>query len=406
MKTCIVIGGGAAGFFCAVNAARLNPHLRVVIVERSNKLLTKVKVSGGGRCNVTNACANIEEILTHYPRGKHFIKKLFHAFFTKDTIDWFMQRGVLLKEEDNGRMFPVSDSSQTIVNCLLGEAKKYNVTVKTNAVIKNILCSKNGFELQLANQETLLADYMCIATGGIAKGLIVDWLQSMGHKIVSPVPSLFTFNLPKHAITKLMGVAVKNVRIKIQGTNFIQEGALLITHWGLSGPCVLSLSAMAAREVAANNWEFQIIINWIPTYTEVSLKESIKNFRSEKGAQKVYSRNPFNIPQRLWEFLLQVSNIGETQRWSDLQSKNENLLVKNLIAYNCKVEGKTRFKEEFVTAGGVHLSEIDVHTMMSKKLQNLFFAGEVIDVDAVTGGYNFQNAWSTGFVAAKAISGG
>lgn len=403
-KNLIVIGGGAAGFFCAINAARINPHLQVTILEKSNKLLSKVKVSGGGRCNVTHACFNISEMAKCYPRGGNFVKKIFHQFFTTDTIEWFKSRGVELKTEADGRMFPATNSSQTIIDCLLKEAAAYNVQVRMQSEVKAVSLRENIFSLQMANGEIIKANYICIACGGFPKAAMFYWLKELGHTINDPVPSLFTFNMPKHSITSLMGVVVHNAVVKISGTKIQQQGAVLITHWGLSGPCVLRLSAWGARELAIANWQFAISINWLPAFNEQQLRERFQQLRFDLAAQKLYHKNPFALPQRFWHFLLETCKINESIRWADLPAKNQNLLVKNLVNYECNVNGKTTFKEEFVTAGGILHYEIDADTMMSKKVPNLFFAGEIIDVDGITGGYNFQNAWSTGFIAATNIA--
>lgn len=408
MKTCgntvVIIGGGAAGFFCAVNAARLHPDFRVTILEKSNKLLSKVKVSGGGRCNVTHACFDITEMSTRYPRGQHFVKKVFHQFFTNDVIEWFKERGVMLKTEADGRMFPSSNSSQTIIDCLLQEAAKYDVDIRMNCDVKNVVCEAGKFIVETSQGKISKADYLCVATGGLPKSEMYNWLKTLGHSIAEPVPSLFTFNMPSHPITALMGVSVDDAAIKISGTKLQQQGPVLITHWGLSGPCVLRLSAYGARELAAKNWQFTISVKWLPQFNENQLRQEFQRLRLEIASQKIHHKNPFNLPRRLWEFLLQQSNIGEEIRWADLPVKFQNLFIQNLVNYQCEVKGKTTFKEEFVTAGGIQLSEIDPNTMMSKILPNLYFAGEVIDVDGITGGYNFQNAWSTGFVAAKSIA--
>lgn len=403
-KKLIVAGGGAAGFFCAVNAARLNPQLSVVIVEKSNKLLSKVKVSGGGRCNVTHACFDIGEMSRKYPRGGNFVKKAFHQFFTTDTINWFEERGVKLKTEPDGRMFPVTDSSQTIIDCLLSEIKKYGVEIMMNAEVKNITSQQSIFTIQFSERKTLQADYVCIASGGYPKSSMFEWLRELGHSIEEPVPSLFTFNLPKHPINELMGVSVGHAKVKIAGSKLEQEGPLLITHWGLSGPAVLKLSAWGARELKGRNWEFGISVNWLPGENEQQLKAKFQQLRFELAAQKISGKNVFGLPKRLWEFLLQLSGVNKDMRWADLPAKDQNKLVKNLCACEFDVKGKTTFKEEFVTAGGIKLNEVDHMTMMSKKVPNLFFAGELLDVDGVTGGFNFQHAWTSGFIAGKSIA--
>ena len=416
-KRLIVIGGGAAGFFCAVNAARLNPALEVMIVEKSNKLLSKVRVSGGGRCNVTHACFSIAEMIKQYPRGGVFLKKAFHHFFTTDTIAWFQERGVLLKTETDGRMFPASNSSQTIIDCLLREANKYNVEILMNKEVKGLAMSNppadgqgGQWAISFAGQEMIKADYVCIASGGYPRSIQFDWVKKIGHQIEDPVPSLFTFNLPAgqagmpgNDITSLMGVTVEKANVKIIGTKLSAEGPLLITHWGMSGPAVLKLSAWGARELAIGNWQFVIAINWVPGYNENSLREKFQQVRFDMAAQKIINRNPFSLPNRLWEYLLQQSAINKEIRWADLPARAQNKLIKNLCAQEFAVKGKTTFKEEFVTAGGIGLNEIDFNTMQSKIVPGLFFAGEVINIDGITGGFNFQNAWTTGWIAARGV---
>jgi predicted Rossmann fold flavoprotein len=403
-KQLIVIGGGAAGFFCAINAARMDRSLKVTIIEKSSKLLSKVKVSGGGRCNVTHACFDIAEMSKRYPRGQHFVKKAFHQFFTADTINWFEERGVMLKTEDDGRMFPITDSSQTIIECLLKEANKYGVEILMNKEVKNLSMVNGKWSIKLSDSRLLTSAYVCIASGGYPKSSMFDWLKELGHSIEEPVPSLFTFNLPNHPITKLMGVSVEKSKVKIQNSKLEEAGPLLITHWGLSGPAVLKLSAWGARELKIKNYELRIIINWLPDYNEENLRKKIQELRIENASQKVINKNSFGLPSRLWEFLAEQSGIKNGWRWADLPSAEQNRFIKNLCSYECEVKGKTTFKEEFVTAGGIKLNEIDANTMMSKKIPSLFFAGEVLDVDGITGGFNFQHAWTSGFVAGKAIA--
>lgn len=403
-KRLVVVGGGAAGFFCAVNAARLNPGLDVVILEKSNKLLSKVKVSGGGRCNVTHACYSIAEMIKRYPRGSSFLKKAFHHFFTIDTIAWFKERGVVLKTEADGRMFPVTDSSQTIIDCLMKEANKYGVEIRMNNEVKGIYNDAGKWNLVMRDDVILPADFICISSGGYPKILQYGWLKASEHSIEEPVPSLFTFNMPGNAIAALMGVVVENAVVKIVGSKLSESGPLLITHWGMSGPAVLKLSAWGARELAKNNYHFSILVNWLPDFNENSLRDKIQKIRFELAAQKIVNRNPFLLPNRLWEYLLIQSGINIDLRWADLPAREQNRLIKNLCAQEHAVKGKTTFKEEFVTAGGIELNEIDFNTMQSKKHAGLFFAGEIINVDGITGGYNFQNAWTTGWIAAKAIS--
>ena len=403
-KNLIVTGGGAAGFFCAINAARMNPALKITIIEKTNKLLSKVKVSGGGRCNVTHSCFEIGEMIKKYPRGANFLKKAFHQFFTSDTIEWFEERGVKLKTEADGRMFPVTDSSQTIIECLMKEANKYGVEILMNTTVDSLQMTDDGWNIKTVNCQLLTANFLCLACGGFPKLSQFDWIKNLGHTIAEPVPSLFTFNMPGNGITKLMGVSVPEVKIKIAGTKLEERGALLITHWGMSGPAVLRLSAWGAKQLAISNYEFAIMVNWVPGFNENTLREKFISLRHQFSPQKIINKNPFQLPQRLWEYFLQQAKINADIRWADLSSKSQNHLITLLCNAEFAVKGKTTFKEEFVTAGGVMLNEVDVNTMQSKKAANLYFAGEIIDADGITGGFNFQSAWTTGWIAAKAIA--
>lgn len=422
----VIIGGGAAGIFCAVNAARMNSSAEVIVVEKTGKLLSKVRISGGGRCNVTHACFSIPDIIKKYPRGANFVKKTFHQFFTEDTINWFNERGVHLKTESDGRMFPVTDSSETIINCLLREADKYRVKIWMNKEVKGIslpsdphrthrvdnsIHQQTGestppvegigrFSILFANGEELIADKICVACGGYPKDTMFEWLKNTGHTIETPVPSLFTFNMPGNSITALMGIVTQAV-VKIQGIKLEEEGPVLITHWGLSGPAVLKLSARSARELNALNYRFNITVNWCPAFNEQTVREELMGLRSSAPAQKVKGKNFFNIPNRLWEYLCEVSGITENIRWGELTSLQQNKLAKHICGQELRVEGKTTFKEEFVTAGGIRLNEIDPNTMQSRKVPGLYFAGEIMDVDGVTGGFNFQHAWTSAWIAAK-----
>jgi predicted Rossmann fold flavoprotein len=409
MSTLIVIGGGAAGFFCAVNAARMHPGLKVILVEKSNKLLSKVRISGGGRCNVTHHCFDIAAMSRNYPRGQNFVKKAFHQFFTTDTIQWFEERGVKLKAEADGRMFPTTDSSQTIIDCLLKEANRHKVEIRMNAEVREIGAAGTAFQpdsyrVQFSNNDSLQGDFICIACGGYPKSSMFDWLRKTGHSIEKPVPSLFTFNMPGHPINKLMGVSVEKARVRIAGSKLEQEGPLLITHWGLSGPAILKLSAWGARELAEKNYDFGVMVNWLPHFSEQQLADEFRRLRFELASQKLTHKNPFGLPQRLWEFLLDHSGVkAETTRWADLPVREQNILVKNLSTCVFNIRGKTTFKEEFVTAGGIRLGEINPSTMESRIMPHLFFAGEILDADGITGGFNFQHAWTSGWVAAAGI---
>jgi predicted Rossmann fold flavoprotein len=339
-----------------------------------------------------------------YPRGKNFLKKAFHWFNTKNTIAWFEERGVALKTEADGRMFPVTNTSQSIIDCLVKEANNNGVDILLNAEVKTISKNDNGFQLQTADGRLLNACYLCIASGGYPKSAQFDWLKLSGHTIEEPVPSLFTFNMPGNPVTELMGVSVEQATVKVAGTKLVEQGPLLITHWGMSGPAVLRTSAWGARVLAEKNYHFSILVNWLADYTEHTLRDGWPQLRERYASQKIYSKNPFGLPARLWEFILKQSAVDPGKRWADVSSKEQNKLVTNLTAAEFEVKGKTTFKEEFVTCGGIKLPEIDPNTMQSRIVPHLFFAGEVLDVDGITGGFNFQHAWTSGWIAAKAIS--
>ena len=403
-KNLTVIGGGAAGVFCAVNVARLNPSVQVTLLEKTNKLLSKVRISGGGRCNVTHACFDIPEMINKYPRGANFLKRTFYHFFTIDTIRWFEERGVRLKTEADGRMFPVTDSSQTIIDCLMKEVNIHHVEIMMNAEVKRIIQQNELFEIELTGARQISTDSICVACGGYNKSVAFDWIRQVGHTIEDPVPSLFTFNMPDHPIRELMGIVLPAAQVKIPGTKLSEKGPVLVTHWGLSGPTILRLSAWGAKELAARNYHFSITVNWLGNLNEADIRIMFTELRSELASQKILNNNSFGLPQRFWQFLCSQSGITENIRWADLPAKTQNQLIRNLAAYELMVKGKTTFKEEFVTAGGIHLNEIDPNTMQSKIVPNLFFAGEVMNVDGITGGFNFQHAWTSGWIAATAIS--
>ena len=405
-KTLVIVGGGAAGFFCAINAARLNPDLDVIIIEKTGKILAKVRISGGGRCNLTHACYKVEDLIRNYPRGEKFLKRGFHLFSPRDTITWFEERGVRLKTEGDGRIFPVSNKSQTIIDCLIHEAQKYGVRIWTNTEVKSIQKNAEKFEIDLTGALRIEADFVCLSCGGYPKNKMFDWLRDLGLSIEPPVPSLFSFNMPGHEITHLMGISVSQSRVRILQTNLSAEGPLLITHWGLSGPVILRLSAWGARLLASTEmpYHFNIQVSWLPGMNEQSLRQELLQLRQEGGQRKMHGRSPFALPLRLWEWILSRSGIPEDTRWAELKSANQHSLINNLLFQEFPVSGKTTFKEEFVTAGGVRLSEIDPLTMQSKKVPALFFAGEIMDIDGITGGFNFQHAWTSGFLAARTIA--
>jgi hypothetical protein len=404
-KKIVVVGGGAAGFFCAIQIAELHPNWDISLLEKSNKLLSKVKVSGGGRCNVTHACPDVEILLKKYPRGEKFLKKAFYQFATKQTIQWFADNGVQLHTEKDGRMFPTTNNSATIIDCFLQKVHQHQIKVLTDHEVVHVekLNQKNedNFLITLSNKKTLHANAICLATGGMLKSDKLSWLTLLGHSIVEPVPSLFTFNVVEKNITSLMGVAVDNAIIQWKGNKTIEKGPLLITHWGISGPAAIKLSAWCARELANDNYEGAIIINWTPEYNEATLKMEWINLRMDFGKREIGSKNPFNLPQRLWQFLLQEAGILITTKWADLKSAQQHMLIQLLTRTQLNVKGKTTFKEEFVTCGGVALSEIDAITMESKLVPGLHFAGEMMDVDGITGGFNFQHAWTSGWIAAQ-----
>jgi len=404
-KTLVVAGGGAAGFFCAITAARLNPDIKVILVEKSGKLLSKVKVSGGGRCNVTHACFSIPDMVKKYPRGSNFIKKTFYQFFTTDTVQWFAERAVRLKTEEDGRMFPESNSSQSIIDCLLKEAKDCHVEIRLHHEIRVIDQGgdPDSFLIHFNNDLKLQADFVCLACGGYPKSSMFDWILQTGHSIEEPVPSLFTFNMPGNSIVSLMGISVPDALIKISGETLKERGPLLITHWGMSGPAVLKLSAWGARILKEKDYRFEIRVNWLGERTDQALRDEIQLIRESSGGKKIKQKNPWEFPQRLWEWQLEQAGIKDIH-WADLPAALQNKLIQQLTNQSFQVEGKTTFKEEFVTAGGVRLAEIDHQTMESRIRPGLYFAGEVMDVDGITGGFNFQHAWTSGFIAGKAIA--
>lgn len=400
----IVIGGGAAGFFAAINCAQMHENCTVTLLEKSSKLLSKVRVSGGGRCNVTHACFDNSLLIKNYPRGEKELRNAFSRFSTTDTINWFEQRGVKLKTEADGRMFPESNTSETIVNCLMQEAEKSKVTIKLNVDIVEIIKNDtNSFTLKEIGGGIFHCDKLVVATGGNPKDAAYDWLRKLGHSIVKPVPSLFTFNIPDNKITGLMGVSVPHAKVRVKGTKLETEGPLLITHWGMSGPAILKASAWGARTLSDLNYNFTALISWLPKHTEEKLRIEFNNQREENPSKSIQNNCPVELPKRLWEYLVAKAGISETTRWADLPKKNANLLSHSLVSDEYVVKGKTTFKEEFVTCGGINLKEIDFTTMQSKIVPNLYFAGEILDVDGITGGFNFQNAWSSGWVVASNI---
>jgi len=406
----IIIGGGAAGFFAAINIAEQHPELSVTILERGKEGLQKVKISGGGRCNVTHAEFIPSELVTNYPRGEKELLGPFHTFITGDTIAWFEERGVELKIEDDGRMFPVSNSSQTIIDCFLEQAHKHNVEVLYNYSVKSIRdCHAELVEASQQNetfkietsQGTIECKKLVVATGSNPK--IWNLLENLGHTIVQPVPSLFTFNVKDKRIKGIPGVVAKDVEIEVVDTDLWSEGPLLITHVGMSAPAILKLSAFGAVELAKRNYDFKIKINFIRIDYKSCL-EHLKNSKQEFAKKTLLNAVQFDLPKRLWKQLVLASDINETQRWADINRQQIECLAEQLTNAVFKVTGKSTFKEEFVTAGGVDLKEVNFKTYESKRIPNLYFAGEVINVDAVTGGFNFQNAWTGAYIVAQSIA--
>ena len=407
-KDIIIIGGGAAGFFAAINIAEQNPELSVAILERGKEGLQKVKISGGGRCNVTHAEFMPSELVMNYPRGEKELLGPFHTFMTGDTIAWFEARGVDLKIEEDGRMFPVSNSSQTIIDCFLSEADKHNVEVLFNHSVKSIQnchtkrsrsASDYNFEIE-TSQGILECKKVVVATGSNPK--IWKLLEDLGHNIIQPVPSLFTFDIKDKRIKDIPGVVAKNVEVKVVDTDLYSEGPLLITHVGMSAPAILKLSAFGAVELAKLNYNFKIEVNFIRQDFESCL-EQLKAFKQEFAKKTIVNSTQFDLPKRLWKQLVLASDINETERWADINKNQLEGLSSQLTAAIFQVTGKSTFKEEFVTAGGIDLKEVNFKTFESKRIPNLFFAGEVINVDAVTGGFNFQNAWTGAYIVSQSI---
>ncbi|MCS6968291.1 MAG: NAD(P)/FAD-dependent oxidoreductase [Cytophagales bacterium] len=396
-----VVGGGAAGFFAAIHAAAHLPKGKVVLFEKTSKLLSKVKISGGGRCNLTHACFSVQEMSKNYPRGEKIMKKLLPRFMTNDTIEWFESRGVLLKTEADGRVFPISDNSQTIVDLLIKEAQHNGVKIFTSHQVTEIIPENGLFKLQLSStgQVCFYARKVIVATGGNSKLESFQWLARLGHCIEPPVPSLFTFNMPQENITQLQGISLAKAIVKIIGTDFIQCGPLLITHWGMSGPAVLKLSAWAARWIAEKNYHFSVLVRWVGDADEASLRQQLAQHQFLNKQKQLGNSNPVQLPARLWEFLLCKAGIQPTKTWQQAGKGDFNKIVNILRNDVYQVSGKTTYKEEFVTCGGVSVEDIYHQDLQSKKLPGLYFAGEVLDIDGITGGFNFQAAWTTGYIA-------
>jgi predicted Rossmann fold flavoprotein len=396
-----VIGGGASGFFGAITAAELNPDLSILILEKTSKLLSKVRVSGGGRCNVTHHCFEPAPLSRHYPRGSKELKSLFKKFQARDIVAWFESKGIQLKTEADGRIFPVSNKSQTIIDCFLQAAERHHIEIKLQAEVRAISPTENGFMLDV-HHERFEARKILIATGGYNNLQGYDWLKPM--PIIHPIPSLFTFNDSDKKFTDLMGVAVANAEVKIAGTKFSETGPVLITHWGLSGPAVIKLSCWAAEYLHEKKYEFTALVNWTGTASEEAVRKDLQELNIHHGKQKISNHPLYKIPSRLWVRLCDLAEIESHRTWAELPRKNMNRLVELMIRCPFGIKGKTTFKEEFVTCGGIDLKSIDLETMESKVVKGVYLAGEVLNIDGETGGFNFQSAWTTAYVAAKAIS--
>ncbi|MFT6149584.1 MAG: putative Rossmann fold flavoprotein [Saprospiraceae bacterium] len=395
-----VIGGGAAGFFAAIAAKENHPEAQVCIYEKTTKILSKVKVSGGGRCNVTNGVSSMSDLAKAYPRGGKKLKKAFRVFNNQHTMEWFEAHGVPLKIEASNHVFPVSDSSQSIIDCFLKIAERLGIAIYTKTSIEAIEVVDNQILLKVKNGNNKRMDKVIIATGGSAKKQGFDWLEALGHEIENPVPSLFTFNMPKEPIRKLMGVAA-NALVTIQGTKLKQSAPLLITHWGMSGPAILKLSAFGARILSDINYQFKAQVNWTNIQNTNVVMENLQDIVKNNPQKLLQNVKPYGLPERLWLFLLEKAELSPQKKWNELGKKGLNKLISILTFDIYDVNGKTTFKEEFVTCGGVSLESINFETMESRVFKNLYFAGEVLNIDGITGGYNFQAAWTTGFIAGQ-----
>jgi predicted Rossmann fold flavoprotein len=400
----IVIGGGAAGFFSAIQLAESRPGTSICILEKSNKVLAKVKISGGGRCNVTHHDFNAGSLSQHYPRGEKFLRKIFPRYQARDVVDWFARQGVALKTEEDGRMFPETDDSQTIIDCFLSKVREHRISLFLGQGVVKMVRDHDGWKVICHDGKTYHSKTALIATGGHPSQASYDWIQALGHTIAKPIPSLFTFNDPQGKFKDLMGLSVPSGWVRIAGTNFSEEGPLLITHWGLSGPAAIKLSAWAAEYLFDKHYETTLLVSWIGNRGEEDTRKELQQYQSTHGRRKVSAWPLYQLPQRLWDRLCFFAEIHPEKTWDELPLRNLNKLLEGLIRTSIQVKGKTTFKEEFVTCGGVLLQEVDANTLQSKKAPDIFFAGEVLHIDGETGGFNFQAAWTTGFVAAEGVS--
>jgi len=401
----VIVGGGPAGFFAALACAEARRSAEILILEKTSHFLSKVKISGGGRCNVTHACFAAREFTTRYPRGERALIAPFQQFQAADTVAWFEQRGVKLKTEADGRMFPATDSSQTIVDCLINAATAAGIKLKTNCGVESIVKkSGGGFELKLSTGETLAGDKMLLATGGCRTPALGQLAISLGHTLEPPVPSLFTFQVEIPWLRELAGVSLETVEVSVPETKLRERGALLLTHWGLSGPAILRLSAWGARELHDRNYQFPLHINWLPHWNAEKLAAEFQQQRKLQPAKFIVNTPLAKLPSRLWEQLVLASGLARDTRWAALSGGAQHKLIQQLLRSELPVTGKSLNKDEFVTCGGVKLNEINFKTMESRICPGLFFAGEVLDIDGITGGFNFQAAWTTGWLAGRALA--
>ena len=400
----VIIGGGAAGFFAAVTCAELAREAEILILEKTSHFLSKVKISGGGRCNVTHSCFDARELATRYPRGERALIAPFKQFQPRDTVAWFAARGVKLKTESDGRMFPMTDSSQTIIDCLLHAARRAGVNLKTNCGVESAARKSCRFELTLSNGEKLDCDKLLLATGGCRTPAMGQLAVSLGHSLEAPVPSLFTFHIETPWLRELAGISEEDVEASAPELKLRERGPMLVTHWGLSGPSILRLSAWGARAMHERNYYFKLQINWLPHLNEEKLAAEFQSRRKSHPAKAIINVSIPPLPARLWEQLVLASGIAPTARWSSLSHSDRRQLIQQLLRTEFSVTGKSLNKDEFVTCGGVALGEVNFKTMESKICPGLFFAGEVLDIDGITGGFNFQAAWTTGWLAGKAMA--
>lgn len=405
----IVIGGGAAGFFGAIACAEANPQLKVTLIEAGNKPLAKVRISGGGRCNVTHRCFEPARLVANYPRGGKALRGAFSRFQPQDTVQWYESRGVKLKTEADGRMFPITDSSETIINCLMRAADRAGVELRTGVGVKTVKqyqddYQQNYFQVELKNERVMKCDRLLIATGSNPLGY--RWAKNLGHKIEPAVPSLFTFNVRDSRLQGLAGVSVSNAQVKLgTGKNKLEQtGALLITHWGVSGPAILKLSAWGARSLFDFKYNSSLQINWLPESNQEELNQLLTSLKQTNPQKKIVNYCPVELPKRLWQSLIKYVEINPNKVWSEISKKELNKLVAEIVQGQYEIKGKGVFKDEFVTCGGVSLKEVNFKTMESKKCPGLYFAGEILDIDGVTGGFNFQSAWTTSWLAGQAIA--